>query len=191
LGSEAKEPLSGRKLAFLRFYFDSLIQPWMTGAVPILSFASAAARVGKRDAELAIMFRYSSGRRSRIQNNVFRATVDQLSEDVAEWHRINRDEFFPFCVAKEKESRRVAEALFSDRVDQHDLLLLRYLYEVQSEPDVLRRFHERWMTMLADDVGQSASDSWLNGKADPFPIMKKMTAIAQKTAEHRLELADA
>jgi hypothetical protein len=46
------------------------------------------------------------------------------------------------------------------------------------------------MTMLADDVGQSASDSWLKGKADPFPIMKKMTAIAQKTAERRLELAE-
>jgi hypothetical protein len=184
--NNSKEPLPGRRLALLRFYFDSLVLPWMQGTA-ILEFTLAAARVGKRDAELAVMFRYYSNRPSRRQQSVYEATLAQLGDDVAEWHRVTRDEFVPWCVSKEADSKRITEGLFEGRPDPHDLLLLRYVYEVESESDVMLRFHERWMTMLSDDVGQIEADLWLKGGADPLPILKRMTASAREIAERRAE----
>jgi len=181
---------SRQGLALLRFYFDSLVEPWMrpTGA-PLLNFALAAARVGKRDAELAVMFRDYSDRQSRRRYEVYQSTLGQLRQDVAEWHRVSREELVPYCESSiDGEAGEFAEALFKSRIDQHDGLLLRYLYEVESDQDVLARFHERWMTMLADDVGQTACDAWLEGGADPLPVLKKMTAIAQAMANKQAEV---
>jgi hypothetical protein len=179
-----QEPLPGRRLALLRFYFDSLI----LRGTPILEFTLAAARVGKRDAELAVMFRDYSNRRSRRQQSVYEGTLAQLGDDVAEWHRVTRDVFVPWCVSKEADSKQITEGLFEGRPDPHDLLLLRYVYEVESDSDVMLRFHERWMAMLSDDVGQVEADLWLKGAPDPLPILKKMTASAREMAERHAEV---
>lgn len=187
--ASSEEPLPGKRLILLRYYWDSWVERWMRPIAPVLHFTVAAGRVGKRDAELAVMFRDYSARQSHRRYAVYQSTLGQLCEDVAEWQRVRREEFVAFVDTTEaKDDRDLAETLFESRVDQHDSLLLRYLYAVESDQDVLGRFNERWMTMLADDVGQAASDAWLQGGADPLPILKKMTALAQDRADKEVEV---
>ena len=97
----------------------------------------------------------------------------------SEWHRVSREEFRPYCCDSLGIAPRDLESALAtvDRPDEHDWLLLWYVYHVESDKDVEKMFFSRWLTMLNDDAGEAAGTAWYVDGVDALPTLRKMARL--------------
>lgn len=187
-------PVLGSSLEPIRHYFDSMVPA--DAPDPVTNWSKALAEVGKRDAELAMMHprrrtevdlsNPRSVRESFTWDAIYYETLRELCRAVREWHWVSREEFRPYCCDSLCVDPLVLESALTavDRPDEHDRLLLWYVYHVESDEDVEKMFFERWLTMLNDDAGEAAGSAWYVDGVDALPTLRKMAQLS-KTLKRR------